>query len=323
MGGDRARDRDRGSGRERQRERRERVVEDSSVGERFDLLESRLESTAALASSTAFRVGNESSRRSLVYFVQGDLKARLESKWATWQRNAALPVQRRPKEKPTPWKLQVYTEFLDYVKLLRQAKRRWNPYSSPLQRSRRRIMDPHRMAGRGLLCWSSGTARPDRQLANIGCWINSDPIWVRSTSWVCVQRGTWRRGSTGRSRTFFRVRVVEKGRVSVHRNGSQKGLTGLTALKSFGVDFQDGGFLSSAVGLVWRAVPSALPCLMPGAVRSMLSPSCAVPRRVPFVVSCRAVVLRIVLVSTPAVGPIALLSVLLPFACLLLSAWLQ
>ncbi|CAE7464091.1 unnamed protein product, partial [Symbiodinium sp. KB8] len=229
MGGDRARDRDRGSGRERQRERRERVVEDSSVGERFDLLESRLESTAALASSTAFRVGNESSRRSLVYFVQGDLKARLESKWATWQRNAALPVQRRPKEKPTPWKLQVYTEFLDYVKLLRQAKRRWNPYSSPLQRSRnsetgqatrehwymasgvhRKVTDflpgkgggkgyplltPvfkiyelfhalksfNRMARRGLLCWSSGTVRPDRQLANIG-----------------------------RSRTFFRVRVVEK-----------------------------------------------------------------------------------------------------------------
>ena len=124
MGGDRTRDR--GSGRERQRERgrrggerrdhSERVVEDSSVGERFDLLESRLESTAALASSSAFRVGNESSRRSLVYFVQGDLKTRLERKWATWQRNAALPVQRRPKEKPTPWKLQVYTEFLDYVK---------------------------------------------------------------------------------------------------------------------------------------------------------------------------------------------------------------
>ncbi|CAE7222564.1 unnamed protein product, partial [Symbiodinium necroappetens] len=93
----------------------ERVVEDSSVGERLDLLESRLESTAALASSTAFRVGNESSRRSLVYFVQGDLKSRLERKWATWQRNAALPVQQRPKEKPTPWKLQVYAEFLDYV----------------------------------------------------------------------------------------------------------------------------------------------------------------------------------------------------------------
>ena len=126
MGGDRTRDRDRGSGRERERgrdrrggERRddsERVVEDSSVGERLDLLESRLESTAALASSTAFRVGNESSRRSLVFFVQGDLKSRLERKWATWQRNAALPVQQRPKEKPTPWKLQVYAEFLDYVK---------------------------------------------------------------------------------------------------------------------------------------------------------------------------------------------------------------
>ncbi|CAE7939101.1 unnamed protein product [Symbiodinium necroappetens] len=54
--------------------------------------------------------------RSLVFFVQGDLKSRLERKWATWQRNAALPVQQRPKEKPTPWKLQVYAEFLDYVK---------------------------------------------------------------------------------------------------------------------------------------------------------------------------------------------------------------
>ena len=68
---------------------------------------------------------------------------------------------------------------------------------------------------------------------------------------------------------------------------------------------------------------TALPCLMPGAVRSMVSPSGAVPRRVPFVVSCRAVVLRVVLFSTPAVGPIDLLSVLLPFACLLLSARLR
>ena len=82
----------------------------------LDQLESRLESTAALASATAFRVDNESSRRSLVYFVQGDLKARLERKWATWQRNSALPPAQRRKEKPIPWKLQVYSKFLDYVK---------------------------------------------------------------------------------------------------------------------------------------------------------------------------------------------------------------
>ncbi|OLQ03740.1 hypothetical protein AK812_SmicGene13268 [Symbiodinium microadriaticum] len=45
-----------------------------------------------------------------------DPKARLEQKWATWQRNSALPPAQRPKKKPSPWKLQVYTEFLDYVK---------------------------------------------------------------------------------------------------------------------------------------------------------------------------------------------------------------
>ncbi|CAE7804986.1 unnamed protein product [Symbiodinium sp. CCMP2592] len=66
-----------------------REDDQASVSERLDVLESRLESTAALASATAYRVRNESSRRSLVYFVQGDLKARL---------------------------LQVHTEFLDYVK---------------------------------------------------------------------------------------------------------------------------------------------------------------------------------------------------------------
>ena len=120
-GNDRERERDRGDrGRDRDRDRdrrdgREPEGSDNTFESRLSAVEDRLQATAVLANSTAFKVGNESSKRALVFFVQGELKAKLEREWGVWQRNAELPAAQRPKERPLPWKIQAYQAFVEYV----------------------------------------------------------------------------------------------------------------------------------------------------------------------------------------------------------------
>ena len=116
--GDRGDQRDRGRDRERDRDRDRREVErepEGGVEARLACLEDRVLATAALANSTAYKVGNESARRSLVFFISGELKAGLERGWNTWKRNSALPPAQRPQERPVPWKLQVYTALVEYA----------------------------------------------------------------------------------------------------------------------------------------------------------------------------------------------------------------
>ena len=56
---------------------------------------------------TSHQVGLSNSRRSIVVFLRGEPKGQVAAMWATWRRNAGLPPDQRPKERPLPWRAQV------------------------------------------------------------------------------------------------------------------------------------------------------------------------------------------------------------------------
>ena len=70
---------------------------------------------ARLALQTSHQVGLSNSRRSTVVFLRGEPTAQVAALWATWRRNAGLPPDQRPKERPVPWRSQLGTWLLGYL----------------------------------------------------------------------------------------------------------------------------------------------------------------------------------------------------------------
>ena len=94
----------------------------------FDNIRGLLHSTGRLALQTSHRVQSDSGRRSLVSFWQGALKEQVATLWATWQKNAKLPADERPKARPLPFREQVAWEIAKYLQALPQTHAQ-NTYS--------------------------------------------------------------------------------------------------------------------------------------------------------------------------------------------------
>ena len=82
--------------------------------ERIDGVNSMGENTARLAVQTANRQGVDTAKPSLVFFVKGALKGNLMEKLSAWEATSRLPHDRRPTEKPKPFKIQVAEVFVDF-----------------------------------------------------------------------------------------------------------------------------------------------------------------------------------------------------------------
>ena len=99
-----------------QKERLDKVEKElDRLHERIDGVNSMSENTARLAVQTANRQGIETAKRSLMFFVKGELKGSLLEKWTAWEATSRLPHDQRPAERPQPFKLQVAQLFVDYL----------------------------------------------------------------------------------------------------------------------------------------------------------------------------------------------------------------